>query len=334
MYTGAVSVESRMRIVHCLGMLLPLFAFLPASLLATQASQESDSPDKAMMAPVTALASYMAHSDSVVMPPVFVDNGLVIVENFAPYIFVGKDAAARWDAGIRQHLARLKDLQFDFGVAHDFDRTGNRVYFVIPTTWRGIYPAGVESGRPHPERRFEEHGAWSFVLDRSSGQWQIISYTWGVTDETDTPTGPAGNGAATIGENEEDAILAADAAWLKVYEAKDLDKSAAFFGEQGSMLVPNGPIATGKDAIAKMIASDFANDHITWQANKVGVAHSADLGYTSGTYENTFKDASGNTAPDKGKYLTVWKKEANGAWKVLYDMFNSDLPPARAPLNK
>jgi ketosteroid isomerase-like protein len=83
-----------------------------------------------------------------------------------------------------------------------------------------------------------------------------------------------------------------------------------------------------------MIKSDFANDHITWQANKVGVAHSADLGYTSGTYENTFKDASGNTASDKGKYLTVWKKEANGAWKVLYDMFNSDLPPARAPLNK
>jgi hypothetical protein len=31
---------------------------------------------------------------------------------------------------------------------------------------------------------------------------------------------------------------------------------------------------------------------------------------------------------DKGKYLTVWKKQADGSWKVLFDMFNSDLPPS------
>ena len=48
--------------------------------------------------------------------------------------------------------------------------------------------------------------------------------------------------------------------------------------------------------------------------------------YTSGTTEMNFKDASGKTNHDKGKYLTVWKKQADGSWKVLYDMFNSDLP--------
>jgi ketosteroid isomerase-like protein len=127
-------------------------------------------------------------------------------------------------------------------------------------------------------------------------------------------------------EKETDAILAADAAWLKVYQAKDLAKSVAFCDEQGSMLAPNAPIAVGKDAIAKLIADDLAHDTITWHANKVGVARSGDLGYTSGTTEATFKDASGKTASFKGKYLTVWKKQANGSWKVLYDMFNSDLP--------
>jgi len=124
----------------------------------------------------------------------------------------------------------------------------------------------------------------------------------------------------------EDAILAADVAWLEVYQAKDLAKSVAFCDEEASMLAPNAPIATGKDAIAKLIASDFANDEITWQANKVGIARSGDLGYTSGTTENSFKDGSGKTIHNKGKYLTVWKKQADGSWKVLYDMFNSDLP--------
>jgi ketosteroid isomerase-like protein len=124
-----------------------------------------------------------------------------------------------------------------------------------------------------------------------------------------------------------DAIRAADVAWLKVYAAKDLDKSVAFLDEQGSMLAPNAPLATGKKAVAKLIASDFAHDDITWHPDKAGVARSGELGYTSGTTEMSYKDASGKTIFDKGKYLSVWKKQADGSWKVLFDMFNSDLPP-------
>lgn len=126
-----------------------------------------------------------------------------------------------------------------------------------------------------------------------------------------------------------DALLAADAAWMKVYVAKDLDKSVGFFDDDGSMLPPNAPTATGKDALTKVIGSAFAfpDYKLGWHANKVGVARSGELGYTSGTYDFSFKDAAGKTISDKGKYLTVWKKESDGSWKVLFDTFNSDLPP-------
>lgn len=138
------------------------------------------------------------------------------------------------------------------------------------------------------------------------------------------------SGCVALGQTKgkaEDTILAADAAWLKVYQAKDLAKSVAFCDEQGSTLAPNAPIATGKDAIEKVIADDFVHDNITWHANKVGVARSGDLGYTSGTTEMNSKDASGKTVVYNGKYLTMWKKQKDGSWRVLYDMFNSDLPP-------
>ncbi len=120
----------------------------------------------------------------------------------------------------------------------------------------------------------------------------------------------------------EDALLAADVAWEKVYAAKDLSKAVAFCDEHGSMLVPNAPIATGKEALAQAIASDFAHGDTTWHPNKVGVARSGELGYTSGTTDLTFKDASGKTVTSKGNYLTVWKKDAAGSWKVLFDSFN------------
>jgi ketosteroid isomerase-like protein len=95
------------------------------------------------------------------------------------------------------------------------------------------------------------------------------------------------------------------------------------------MLMPNAPIATGKDAVAKLIAGHFAIHYskLTWHPNSVGVARSGELGYTSGTYELSFKDASGKTIADKGKYLIVWKKHPDSTWRVLFDMSNSDLPP-------
>ena len=125
-----------------------------------------------------------------------------------------------------------------------------------------------------------------------------------------------------------DSIRAADAAWLSAYAAKDVDRSLAFFDEQGSMLVPNTPILTGRDAIAKFMARGFALEdyRITWHPNKAGVASSGELGYTSGTYTMSFKDASGKTISDNGKYLMVWKRQTNGEWKILFDTSNSDLP--------
>jgi len=128
----------------------------------------------------------------------------------------------------------------------------------------------------------------------------------------------------------EEAVLAADAAWEKAYSAKDVEKSVAFFDEQGSMLPSNAPVLNGKDAITKSLASAFKipDYTLTWHANKVGVAASGELGYTSGTYEFVAKEASGKTISDKGKYLTVWKKQPDGSWKVLLDIYNSDLPPA------
>ena len=171
-----------MKTVHRIstGAYLCLFLFallLRAQAASPQSSARSDAPEAAMMAPVTELASYMVHVQDAVLPPVFVDDGLVIVEDFAPYVFSGKGAAAQWDAGFRQHAIPLKDLKFSFGLAHDFERTGDRVFFVLPTTWRGVYK----------DRRFEEHGAWSFVLKNTAGQWRILAYGWGATDLQDWP---------------------------------------------------------------------------------------------------------------------------------------------------
>jgi ketosteroid isomerase-like protein len=130
--------------------------------------------------------------------------------------------------------------------------------------------------------------------------------------------------------NAAEALRAADEAWLKAYQEKDAVKAAGFYADRGAMLAPNAPLLTGKEALAKFIAKSFEmrDYHITWRPNNVEVAQSGELGYTSGIYEMSFREPSGKLFLDKGKYLMVWKKHADGAWKVLFDMSNSDLSPA------
>jgi len=127
-----------------------------------------------------------------------------------------------------------------------------------------------------------------------------------------------------------EALRAADAAWLKAYQEKDAVKAAGFYADQGAMLAPNAPLLAGKDALAKFIAKSFEmrDYHIAWRPNRVEVAQSGELGYTSGIYEMSFREPSGKLVLDQGKYLMVWKRQADGAWKVLFDISNSDLSPA------
>ena len=89
------------------------------------------------------------------------------------------------------------------------------------------------------------------------------------------------SGCVALGQTKgkaEDAILAADAAWLKVYQAKDLAKAVAFCDEQGSMLAPDTPIATGKDAIAKEKTT------LRHELNELGRSITLTLGTTINTY--------------------------------------------------
>ena len=124
-----------------------------------------------------------------------------------------------------------------------------------------------------------------------------------------------------------ESLLAADKAWAAAYSAKDLSKSTAAVDSQCSLLWPNAPAIVGKTAVTKAIQDDFSQGNLSWRASSAVVARSGELGYTSGDY--LLKSASGGAVVDNGKYLTVWKKEADGRWKVLLDMFNTDRPATR-----
>ena len=60
------------------------------------------------------------------------------------------------------------------------------------------------------------------------------------------------------------------------------------------------------------------------------VSSGADLGYTIGTYHMTLPGSDGSLDAIDGKYLTIWKRQSDGKWKVAVDMFNTNGPPVSA----
>lgn len=128
---------------------------------------------------------------------------------------------------------------------------------------------------------------------------------------------------------DERAIQAVDDATKRAAQAKDANAVVdTWYADDGSALYPNAPICTGKEALRKRWAAMLATPgfSVDWQITKVEVSRSGDLAYTPFTYQMTMQGPDGKPIQDRGKGLAVWKKQSDGSWKGLADIFNSDLP--------
>ncbi len=137
------------------------------------------------------------------------------------------------------------------------------------------------------------------------------------------PQAPADTRAA-----DEAALRDLDAQWSKATGTNSAEQFVSYFADDASLLPPNVATLTGKEAIQKWATELMAMPGmaVSWQPTKAEASRGGDLGFTLGTYEMTLNDAKGKPMKDHGKYLTVWKKQADGSWKVAVDTFNSDLP--------
>jgi ketosteroid isomerase-like protein len=112
--------------------------------------------------------------------------------------------------------------------------------------------------------------------------------------------------------NGEAAVRRAEQTWGEAIVAKSLDQTVAFYAPDavtaGSAMFPACGLAEFRAAWAKLFAD--ASYTFTWKTERVVVAKSGSIAYSSGTWAE---------GPDHGPYLAVWQKQQNGQWEVLID---------------
>ena len=109
----------------------------------------------------------------------------------------------------------------------------------------------------------------------------------------------------------------------------DLDIFMALWSEDAVLMPPNAPSVTGREAIRSW-AQDLFNQfaiQLTIISEEVEVF--GDWAFVRTTYTTALTPkAGGEVVEESGKNIWIWKREADGSWKLAHDIWNLDNQPA------
>lgn len=95
----------------------------------------------------------------------------------------------------------------------------------------------------------------------------------------------------------------------------------AFYAEDARVLPPNNPIVSGKAAILELWNGLMAAGLSDLKLDTTHIDVSGDLAYGVGNYVITMGGKQ-----DNGKYVVVYRRQRDGSWKAVADMFSSNSP--------
>jgi ketosteroid isomerase-like protein len=130
-------------------------------------------------------------------------------------------------------------------------------------------------------------------------------------------------GVSLWAQKPEDALLQADRGFNKATQEKRLDGWMTFMADDVVLL--RAKAVAGKEAARKELEGDWADPStsLSWEPTNAQMFASGSMGYTSGRW--TYKAVDkGEKVELHGDYLTVWKKQRDGSWKVIWDGGSSD----------
>jgi len=113
-------------------------------------------------------------------------------------------------------------------------------------------------------------------------------------------------------------IEAANADWVPAMKRKDAKAIASFYAADGVLVAPNGHAIQGREAVEKSYADSMTADFRFLGGSLVqeGIVLAAGPMIYEWGRADFDVERGGKTAHRSGNYLTVWKRDASGAWRI------------------
>ena len=143
-----------------------------------------------------------------------------------------------------------------------------------------------------------------------------LSLALGACTKADT------NAGAADADSVKQAIKAGEAEMNKDFKAKDTEGLAGHYADD-AYFVAGGTTADGSTEIRKVFANASTDPAfgVTFTSDKVAVRRFGDLAYSRGKFTEKYTDSkTAKVMTGSGTYVTVYKKQDNGSWKIVEDV--------------
>ena len=117
-------------------------------------------------------------------------------------------------------------------------------------------------------------------------------------------------------------ILETEKRFADMAKSSGIREAFLFYAADHAALERNNVLHIGKQSISDLFSNSSSNlskVELSWQPDFVDVASSGDLGYTYGKYNYIVTDSAGIKTETQGIFHTVWKRQADGSWKYVWD---------------
>jgi uncharacterized protein (TIGR02246 family) len=123
-----------------------------------------------------------------------------------------------------------------------------------------------------------------------------------------------------MGEIDDRTVAGLKATLVRAFEQGDAALAAALYEPGARLLPPGAPVITGADAVRDFFQRRFDAGSDGGVLETVRIDEYGDVAVEEGRYGRR----AGERLLDSGKYLAVFRRQSDGAWRWAIDMWNSD----------
>jgi ketosteroid isomerase-like protein len=125
---------------------------------------------------------------------------------------------------------------------------------------------------------------------------------------------------------EEATIRKLDSTWAaQAKSGTDVEKIVSYWSDDAVVIAPGQPVVKGKEALRKFVEDSKAipGFSITWRGSDIQFSPDGQVAYLSGQNLMTMNNAEGTLISVPGRGYTIWRKQADGGWKCVVDIWNN-----------
>ncbi|HUF29941.1 MAG TPA: SgcJ/EcaC family oxidoreductase [Gemmatimonadaceae bacterium] len=125
-----------------------------------------------------------------------------------------------------------------------------------------------------------------------------------------------------------EALEQIDLQWEQAANRGDAAGIASLYTDDGVLLPPNSEIVQGQANIQQALQAFIDAGMTNVDFTRVAAGTSGDLAYEIGRYSLDLRPQGAAPITDIGKYVIVARRQSDGTWRLIADIFNTSQPPA------